>query len=534
MSSQPSSIRRALSLSFFLLTLASANDCFPQVELIGTVLKTSSFPEPADADYKDCLMVIQFRADRILAGSMPESTFLVVAWAFRNRKLAEAAAFREGDSMRLQLVEYEKVASTYDGIMRVDSTNDYLSPLYWATDWESIHRGEKESNGSDETILSSLPSTTIENAEKLSSRGIRPFVHKQRTKNIEDDIARMMHEVEQRGGYKAWREQLAPFRSDLRSKLSEGKADGDIFQGADLYLFSRSRMRYLLDLSLLHSEDAQGEQQYSNPFSSIRLLSKELKDRNVDLILVPIPTRAEVYPDKYSEKAPDKQPVTPHRHEFILELLKFDVEVLDLLPAFLRAREQSEQSLYRLDDPHWNTRGIKIAAREIADRLNRYPWVAANRHDGATPMFSTQVKNVEVPAALRKTMTPEDLAAYPPLSAMRLQQTLDAAGMPYKGYRGRAHSHCGRQLLLYLRESSGRPDRTPGPRAQCARILARPFRHGAHGSDGIGSKRLRVYQSEESYPLDFRITLFDPRQCTNVAADQTPGDEVYSGRQCLV
>ncbi len=425
------SIRRASRLSIFLLTLAFTHDGLAQVELIATVLKTSSFPEPANADYKDCLTVIQFRADRFLAGTMPETTFLVVAWAFEDRKLAEPGTFREGDSMRLKLVDYKKVASTYDGIMRVDNTNDLLSRLYWATDWGSIHRDPRESTFVGEPILPSWPSNSNESSEKVTGEETGPGDRAQRAKIIKNDIARMTNEVERRGGYKAWREQLAPFRSELRSRLSEVKASGsDIFIGEDDFLFSRSRMQYLLDSTLLYSENARGEQQYSNAFSSIQLLSKQLKDRNIDLIVVPIPTQAEVYPDKYSERAPEKLPVTPHRHEFILELLKSDVEVLDLLPAFLRARGQSEQSLYRLDDPHWNTRGIKIAARDIAERLSRYPWVAADSTRAAA--FSTRIENVEVPAALRKGMAPKDLAAYPNLSATRLEQVLGAGGKLYQ------------------------------------------------------------------------------------------------------
>ena len=69
--------------------------------------------------------------------------------------------------------------------------------------------------------------------------------------------------------------------------------------------------------------------------------------------------------------------VNPHMRRLLLDLLEADVEVLDLLPVLLAARDPSPEPLYLAADPHWGPKGYNAAARVTATRLARYPFAVA-------------------------------------------------------------------------------------------------------------------------------------------------------------
>ena len=57
-------------------------------------------------------------------------------------------------------------------------------------------------------------------------------------------------------------------------------------------------------------------------------------------------------------------------HRRLGELLaELDIDYLDLLPAFRKARRQTGVELFRRSDQHWNPQGHALAARELAEAL---------------------------------------------------------------------------------------------------------------------------------------------------------------------
>jgi alginate O-acetyltransferase complex protein AlgJ len=58
------------------------------------------------------------------------------------------------------------------------------------------------------------------------------------------------------------------------------------------------------------------------------------------------------------------------------------VEVIDLLPLFLKAKRDDPKSiepLYQKQDTHWTNRGLQIAAAALAQRIKEYSWFTENR-----------------------------------------------------------------------------------------------------------------------------------------------------------
>jgi SGNH hydrolase-like domain, acetyltransferase AlgX len=105
-----------------------------------------------------------------------------------------------------------------------------------------------------------------------------------------------------------------------------------------------------------------------------------LKQRGVDLVLIPIPNMGEVYVEHFVSPCPADGIIGPHVRQTLLELLKEDVEVVDASSLFRSLRDTDGEYLYNAADPHWAPRAMRIMAKEIADRLTRYKFGARARY----------------------------------------------------------------------------------------------------------------------------------------------------------
>jgi hypothetical protein len=202
---------------------------------------------------------------------------------------------------------------------------------------------------------------------------------------MERTIESLLAECEQfgDGDWSKWYDRLAPFREDVRKKVVAtetrtrrlaGPWDGPtpcIEAAGDPPLYeSGSDDEYLSDPGDLETWLKQREAP-----ATIQRVAQWLTTRNIDLILVPVPKVGEIYPDRVSDFAPQERLVAPQFRKLILDLLKADVEVVDLLPMFLAEREEESAPLALPDDPHWSPRGQQIAATAILERLQRYSFV---------------------------------------------------------------------------------------------------------------------------------------------------------------
>jgi hypothetical protein len=113
-----------------------------------------------------------------------------------------------------------------------------------------------------------------------------------------------------------------------------------------------------------------------------------LKERGIDLVLIPIPNMAEVYVEHFVKPCPADGIIGPHVRQTQLELLEQDVEVVDASSLFRSLRDTDGEYLYNAADTHWAPRGMRVMAKEIADRLTRYEFGARARY--ALPIVQTR------------------------------------------------------------------------------------------------------------------------------------------------
>jgi hypothetical protein len=231
------------------------------------------------------------------------------------------------------------------------------------------------------TLLLSAGGASALQPDLKSTKGIP------RDKAIADGIQRIEQECNHNGGgnWSQWFAKLQPFRTHLELRIKQAKAfnpqASGPFEGrmpvleakGEPPLFETAPANYIP--YLYDAADMDSWLSKRPVLKTVPEVSRWLKKKGIDLIFIPVPKATEVYPDRQVEETPADRLVAPHMRKLVLELLQADVEVVDLLPLFLKARDENPEMLYLPVDPHWSIRAQQIACREIATRLRRYSFM---------------------------------------------------------------------------------------------------------------------------------------------------------------
>ncbi|MCF6176342.1 MAG: hypothetical protein L3J71_11310 [Victivallaceae bacterium] len=159
------------------------------------------------------------------------------------------------------------------------------------------------------------------------------------------------------------------------------KAPGIVVKGIDGWLFSSAELRHLsvgpftgkaaVAAAKCRKKDRQ------DPLPAIVDFNNQLKQLNIELIVIPVPPKAVIYPEKLAEqfaslKAKD---VDNELSKFYAMLKAKGVNVLDLTPLFEQYKlAQPEDLLYCKTDTHWSATACKLVAQELAKQLKTMPW----------------------------------------------------------------------------------------------------------------------------------------------------------------
>lgn len=100
---------------------------------------------------------------------------------------------------------------------------------------------------------------------------------------------------------------------------------------------------------------------------AIGYLSNYCRERNLTLVTVLIPDKAQVYRDALPESLTREHPLPPScLPELESRLNDKGLRVVNLLPVFRSAVEEGTLIYWR-DDTHWNDKGISLAAEKVAE-----------------------------------------------------------------------------------------------------------------------------------------------------------------------
>jgi alginate O-acetyltransferase complex protein AlgJ len=143
-------------------------------------------------------------------------------------------------------------------------------------------------------------------------------------------------------------------------------ADGWLFFGGELRLLSLGRFwgTDAVKVSRAHKPEL------ADPVPAILDFQQQLKARGIELLVVPVPPKASVYPEKILPgfDVRTKDP-TPELRRFYEELRAAGVDVLDLSKLFVAKRDENRGPVFCKTDSHWSGFGCVLAAEAIAEKV---------------------------------------------------------------------------------------------------------------------------------------------------------------------
>jgi len=217
------------------------------------------------------------------------------------------------------------------------------------------------------------------------------------------------------GTWDAWAQSLGPFTDDVRAQLDARPAELKALIGREGWLFFRGDLEYLL------SGELRGQPDERDPYPAIVDFRNQLAAKGIDLLVVFIPTKAEVYPERISAAAPPgaRPYVAPYCRKLMAELAEAGVELVDLLPAFIDARAPAPDALYQDCDAHWTNRAVRLAASRIAERVRRYDWYDGLA--GQPEAYTTRPATFRRRGDLCDMLAPDEKLAFRPQELTALQ-----------------------------------------------------------------------------------------------------------------
>jgi alginate O-acetyltransferase complex protein AlgJ len=150
--------------------------------------------------------------------------------------------------------------------------------------------------------------------------------------------------------------------------------------------------------------------EWADPLPAILDFHKQLSEAGVDLVIVPVPPKSIIYPEKLSSSVDLGARLPPRldlHHQAFYELLRENgVKVLDLTPLFLSNREHTNGPLYCRQDTHWSGAATVLAAEQVARDVRSKSWF--EDEPGAT--IQDEWRTVEIAGDLWRALAEPSVA----------------------------------------------------------------------------------------------------------------------------
>jgi hypothetical protein len=160
---------------------------------------------------------------------------------------------------------------------------------------------------------------------------------------------------------------------DLGEKGIKGKT-GWFFYRPDVDFLVRP---YVLDKRSV-AVDPNDKPVSDNPVIAIKKFKDQLQEYGIDLLVVIVPGKPDIYPDMLAKSLTSSDAGTfGNSLRMLDELNREGVETADLFLPFARERMNDSvagDSMYLHKDTHWTARALALSAHIIAEKIKRYPW----------------------------------------------------------------------------------------------------------------------------------------------------------------
>jgi hypothetical protein len=338
-------------------------DLKPDNVIVGQVILRSPLPDPKTSNYDDCLYTAEIYVLRIESGKPIQRSITVALPGFLKRTVTESGKYKIGDLVHMTLSSIDSVPESVKTLQRSDTLENVSLDFFYALSSTKLEKTAANLSPQDATHFLAKPGA----AKKTSPPVAYPRSEKAaalRSKSIANDIQTIRKRLKSHGNdWQQWSQELDPFFADLRQQV-EQSPDKELRKGK-LYFESLHDDNYLEICEQIDSGSP-------GPFSMLKGLSQQLRERGIDLVVAPLPFKEDVNAGHFSNLAPEDGVFVPHRQKFLLHLLEADVEVLDLVPSLLQGLDRFPYVFYDGPDAHPADGAIRISAHAVAERLKRY------------------------------------------------------------------------------------------------------------------------------------------------------------------
>ncbi len=174
-----------------------------------------------------------------------------------------------------------------------------------------------------------------------------------------------------------------PVQAAITEKIEE-IAQGNttnVIEGVDGWLFFKDELEHIAAGSFWGENAVKVSKstkpEFADPVPAIVDFNNQLKDLDIELYIVPIPPKAMIYPEKLSSDlgAADGEEIYENYKAFFSLLKKHGVEVVDVAPQLLKAKE--EKQLYCATDTHYSGEGVQVVAEQILQPILSKTWYSS-------------------------------------------------------------------------------------------------------------------------------------------------------------
>lgn len=271
-------------------------------------------------------------------------------------------------------------------------------------------------------------------SEEITSPATKKLLDTSVSQNFTDNKNRFEEELKEYGSYEAWDTECSSLKSKLKEILDTLPESQMGIEGKDGWIFFVKSLQYIL------GGDITRQAPEKNPLPHLLSFKKYLDSLDINLLFVTVPNKVEVYFENLlpeSEVISQNQYINPFSRKFLHDLENAGIEVIDLLPHFLKAKLEDSsftEKVYQKQDTHWSYRGLQITADLIADRIKKYSWYDSYKEKTEYVLNDTSFKRL---GDIVDRLPESRQIHYQPVELKAVQvQTTD--GVPYKSLNSSA------------------------------------------------------------------------------------------------
>jgi hypothetical protein len=141
----------------------------------------------------------------------------------------------------------------------------------------------------------------------------------------------------------------------------------------------------------------------------------QLAARGIHLLIMPVPNKESVYPEKLTRFAvPPTRVLSGETRAFLAQCEAVGVEVVDLFALYREARRSVATPLYLQQDSHWSPAGVELAASAVAERILARGWLTrgpVNQDRRAAPVKRLgDIPRMSRSPGIEQRLAPESVA----------------------------------------------------------------------------------------------------------------------------